>query len=49
MSAKPAIPARRLYLAGAIVLAAGLIAAALVYFLAASPAGTDAAGYSVVD
>ncbi|MBU6502315.1 MAG: hypothetical protein KGQ35_05560 [Burkholderiales bacterium] len=42
------MPARRLYLTGAIVLVVGLIAAAVIYFLAANQAGTDAAGYNIV-
>ncbi len=41
-------PQSRLYLAGAIVLAAGLIAAALVYFLAANPTDIGATGYRIV-
>ncbi len=41
-------PRSRLYLAGAIILAVGLIAAALVYFLAANPTDTGAAGYRIV-
>ena len=45
---KPSTPASRLYLAGAIILVVGLIAAALVYFLAANPTDTGAAGYSIV-
>ena len=48
MSFKHSTPASRLYLAGAIILIGGLIAAALVYFLAANPADTSAAGYSIV-
>lgn len=48
VSFKPSTPARRLYLAGAIMLVVGLIAAAVIYFLAANQTGADAAGYNIV-
>ena len=48
MSFKHSTPASRLYLAGIILLVVGLIAAALVYFLAAHPADANGAGYSIV-
>jgi len=48
MSFKHSNPASRLYLAGGIILIGGLIAAALVYFLAANQADASAAGYSIV-
>ncbi len=48
MSFKHSNTASRLYLAGGIILIGGLIAAALVYFLAANQADASAAGYSIV-
>ena len=48
MSFKHSTPASRLYLAGTILLVVGLIAAAVIYFLAANQTGTDAAGYNIV-
>ena len=48
MSFKPSTPASRLYLASAIILVVGLIAAALVYLMAANQTDAGAAGYSIV-
>ncbi|MGH8822710.1 MAG: hypothetical protein ACREWJ_15665 [Rhodoferax sp.] len=48
MSFKHSTPASRLYLAGTILLVVGLIAAIVIYFLAANQTGADAAGYNIV-
>ena len=48
MDSRHSTPQTRLYLAGTLILIVGLIAAALVYFLAADQTGTGAAGYSIV-
>jgi hypothetical protein len=48
MTEETSTPHGRLHLAGLVILVAGLLAAVLVFVIAAGDAGADAAGYTIV-